>query len=109
MDIEIKVVGAYSFKSAENRKSFVNIAAGVLSAGGREFAPYPMNGALTDKEWHIDGGNDWFLIFSEDADNLVRIRHRYSDEGALQALAGWLAYRWHGQVVSAQSGIATAA
>lgn len=99
MDIEIKAEGAYSFKSAENRQSFVNIAAGVLSAGGRAFEPYKMNASTTDKEWVIDAGNDWFLIFDPADTTLVRIRHRNGDQGALQSLAGWLAYRWHGKVV----------
>lgn len=103
MDIEIKAEGVYSFKSAENRQNFVKMASCVVSAGGRAFEPYQMNASTSDKEWVIDANNDWFLIFDLDDTSMVRIRHRNGDQGALKSLAGWLAYRWHGKVVTPEA------
>lgn len=102
MDIEIKAEGPRSFKAAVNREAFVKLASGVVSAGtgGRTFEPYTMNSC--DRQWVIDAGNDWFLTFDPDDETLVRIRHRYGDTDALQALATWAAYRWRGTVVTPQ-------
>lgn len=87
MDIEIKADGARSFNDAIIRAAFVKLASGVVSAGTsvRAFEPYMMNNS--DMSWVLDPGNDWFLIFHPEDASIARIRHRYGDRDALQALA----------------------
>lgn len=99
-DISITVPTTHAFKDDNSRHRFVKLAAGVLSAGQREFSAYVMNGSTTVLEWVLDAGNDWFMFFEQSDATSVRIRHRYGDRKGLESLAGWLAYRWEGTVVA---------
>lgn len=100
MDIQIQFPKQQAFKSSAERTRFAQFLGQLTSTlGETPFQPYQMN--QSDRAWVIDRGNDWFLMFSDDDACVATIRHRYGNEEAARALAGWAAYRYGGKVTQA--------
>ncbi len=97
--IRLKVRSVDAFKTQKDRDRFVRFVSELLSAGTSKFEPYALNSGGGGLEWQVDSGNDWFVFFDSEDAQLVRIQHRYADEGALRPLAEWVAYRWRAEIV----------
>jgi len=94
-DLILKLHPSMSFSDKETRQRFVAFVARLLSGEGREFEPQRLNRPVTDLEWTVDAGNDWWVFFDPQDRSRVRIKHRYDVAPALTSLGGWIAYRWH--------------
>lgn len=94
-DLILKLHPSMSFSDTETRQRFVKFVARLLSVEGREFAPLQLNGNVTDLEWSVDAGNDWWVFFDHDDWSCVRVKQRYDVASALTSMGGWIAYRWH--------------
>ena len=85
--------------TADFRKAVVSFAAETINRRSLADIPYmPNEGDSTF--WTIDMGNNWKIKFFDDEPDVFEVIHRYQNKQAIAALAGWLAFRLGGKILS---------
>ena len=99
MTIKVKIP-RHDLTSSKSRFDMARYVSGAICAGqaNPDHIPYkPME--HDDSFWTVDEGNDWKVRFFHDEPDTFAIVHRYDNQQAIAALAGWLAYRLDGIIV----------